>query len=65
VAWLLNIRGSDVDRTPVALSFVIAHADGTADCSSRPKNSRPRWPRIWAMPCACNRATVLPRPSPP
>ncbi|MBA4355302.1 MAG: X-Pro aminopeptidase, partial [Novosphingobium sp.] len=25
VAWLLNIRGADVDRTPVALSFVIAH----------------------------------------
>ena len=31
VAWLLNIRGSDVDRTPVALSFVMVHADGTAD----------------------------------
>ncbi len=31
IAWLLNLRGSDVDRTPVALSFVIAHADGTAD----------------------------------
>jgi len=31
VAWLLNIRGSDVERTPVVLSFVIAHADGTAD----------------------------------
>lgn len=31
IAWLLNIRGSDVDRTPVALSFVLAHADGTAD----------------------------------
>ncbi len=31
VAWLLNIRGSDVERTPVTLSFVIAHADGTAD----------------------------------
>lgn len=31
VAWLLNIRGSDVERTPVALSFVIAHADGTAE----------------------------------
>ena len=31
VAWLLNIRGADVERTPVALSFVIAHADGTAD----------------------------------
>ncbi len=31
VAWLLNIRGEDVERTPVALSFVIAHADGTAE----------------------------------
>jgi Xaa-Pro aminopeptidase len=31
VAWLLNIRGTDVERTPVALSFVIAHADGTAE----------------------------------
>lgn len=31
IAWLLNIRGSDVDRTPVTLSFVITHADGTAD----------------------------------
>ncbi len=31
IAWLLNIRGSDVERTPVALSFVIAHADGTAE----------------------------------
>jgi Xaa-Pro aminopeptidase len=31
VAWLLNIRGEDVERTPVALSYVLAHADGTAD----------------------------------
>jgi len=31
VAWLLNVRGQDVERTPVALSYVIAHADGTAD----------------------------------
>jgi len=31
IAWLLNIRGADVERTPVALGFVIAHADGTAD----------------------------------
>src|SRR5690606_17268312 len=31
VAWLLNIRGADVERTPVALSYAIAHADGTAD----------------------------------
>ena len=31
VAWLLNLRGADVARTPVALSFVLAHADGTAE----------------------------------
>ena len=31
VAWLLNLRGTDVSRTPVALSFVLAHADGTAE----------------------------------
>ncbi len=30
VAWLLNIRGEDVARTPVALSYLIARADGTA-----------------------------------
>ncbi|HMT44530.1 MAG TPA: aminopeptidase family protein P, partial [Chakrabartia sp.] len=26
-----NVRGSDVDCTPVGLSFALAHADGTAD----------------------------------
>ncbi|MFM6854452.1 MAG: M24 family metallopeptidase [Sphingopyxis sp.] len=31
VAWLFNIRGADVSRTPVALSFAILHADGTAE----------------------------------
>jgi len=31
VAWVLNIRGADVERTPVALSYLIVHADGTAD----------------------------------
>lgn len=28
VAWLLNIRGGDVAHTPVALSYLIVHADG-------------------------------------
>ena len=41
VAWLLNIRGSDVDRTPVALSFVIANADGTADLFMAPEKVTP------------------------
>ncbi|MBC2669730.1 aminopeptidase P family protein [Novosphingobium piscinae] len=31
IAWLLNLRGADVERTPVALSFVLARADGTAE----------------------------------
>jgi Xaa-Pro aminopeptidase len=37
IAWLLNIRGSDVDRTPVALSYVVAHDDGTADLFIAPE----------------------------
>jgi Xaa-Pro aminopeptidase len=37
VAWLLNLRGADVDRTPVALSFVLAHADGTVDLFIAPE----------------------------
>ena len=31
VAWLFNIRGKDVSRTPVALAFAIVRSDGTAD----------------------------------
>ena len=30
LAWLLNIRGGDVDYTPFALGFVLLRADGTA-----------------------------------
>jgi Xaa-Pro aminopeptidase len=37
VAWLLNVRGADVAHTPVALSFVLAHADGTADLFVAPE----------------------------
>lgn len=31
IAWTLNIRGCDVDRTPVALSYAVVKADGTVD----------------------------------
>lgn len=31
LAWLLNIRGSDIAMTPVAHAYGILHADGTAD----------------------------------
>ena len=30
LAWLLNLRGGDVDYTPFALGFVLMHADGRA-----------------------------------
>lgn len=41
VAWLLNIRGTDVERTPVALSYVLAHADGTAQLFIAPEKVTP------------------------
>jgi Xaa-Pro aminopeptidase len=31
VAWTFNLRGGDVERTPVALAYAIVHRDGTAD----------------------------------
>ena len=31
LAWLLNIRGGDLDATPVALGFAILHDDGAAE----------------------------------
>ncbi len=31
IAWLLNIRGGDVEHTPLPLCFAILHADGKVD----------------------------------
>ncbi|MBX7532716.1 aminopeptidase P family protein [Qipengyuania sp. 1XM1-15A] len=41
VAWVLNMRGEDVDNTPVALSYVLAHADGTAELFIAPEKVTP------------------------
>ncbi|MBX7458486.1 aminopeptidase P family protein [Qipengyuania sp. 1NDH17] len=41
VAWVLNMRGQDVDNTPVALSYVLAHADGTAELFIAPEKVTP------------------------
>ena len=41
IAWLLNIRGKDVSRTPVALAFVIAHKDGSVDLFTAPGKLTP------------------------
>ena len=42
IAWLLNVRGSDIARTPVPLAFAILHADGRVDALHRPGQVRRR-----------------------
>jgi Xaa-Pro aminopeptidase len=37
IAWTFNVRGQDVDRTPVALAFALVHDDGTADLFVAPE----------------------------
>ena len=39
IAWTFNIRGSDVARTPVALSYAVVKADGTADLYIAPEKA--------------------------
>ena len=41
VAWLLNIRGEDIDNTPLTLGFALAHADGTAELFIAPEKVTP------------------------
>lgn len=41
VGWLLNMRGKDIENTPVALSYVLAHADGTAELFIAPEKVTP------------------------
>jgi Xaa-Pro aminopeptidase len=37
IAWTFNVRGGDVDRTPVALACAIVHADATAELFVTPE----------------------------
>ena len=41
IAWLLNIRGSDVPFTPFALGFAVLHADETVDLFMAPEKLPP------------------------
>jgi Xaa-Pro aminopeptidase len=56
IAWLLNIRGGDVAHTPVALSYVIAHRDGSAELFIAPEKVTPELTRHLG-----NAVTVRPR----
>lgn len=37
IAWTFNVRGKDVEHTPVALAFALVHQDGTADLFVAPE----------------------------
>ena len=37
IAWTLNVRGGDVDHTPVALAYAIVDRDGTTDLFAAPE----------------------------
>jgi Xaa-Pro aminopeptidase len=37
IAWALNVRGEDVERTPVALAYAVVAADGTTDLYVAPE----------------------------
>ena len=37
IAWTFNVRGADVAHTPVALSYAVINADGTADLFVAPE----------------------------
>ncbi len=41
IAWLLNIRGGDVEYTPLPLSFAVLHGDGTVDLFVDPRKLGP------------------------
>jgi Xaa-Pro aminopeptidase len=41
LAWLFNIRGSDIERTPVVLANAIVHAGGQADLFIEPGKVTP------------------------
>jgi Xaa-Pro aminopeptidase len=37
IAWTFNVRGKDVERTPVALAYALVNRDGTADLFVQPE----------------------------
>ena len=41
IAWLLNVRGADVEHTPLPLSFALVHRDATVDLFIDPRKLGP------------------------
>jgi Xaa-Pro aminopeptidase len=58
LAWLLNVRGGDVPRTPFALGFAVLHKDGHVDVFMDPRKFTPA-----TLAHLGNAVTVQPRES--
>ncbi|MGB3555049.1 MAG: aminopeptidase P family protein [Jannaschia sp.] len=41
IAWLLNVRGSDIARIPIAQAFAVIHADASVDLICTPEKVAP------------------------
>lgn len=41
IAWLLNVRGGDVENTPLPLSYAILHSNGSVDWFVNPAKLKP------------------------
>ncbi|MEM8824905.1 MAG: aminopeptidase P family protein [Pseudomonadota bacterium] len=41
VAWLLNVRGADIARTPIPQAFAVLHHDATVDLYCEPTKTAP------------------------
>lgn len=41
IAWLLNIRGTDIERTPLVQAFAVVHADRSVDLICNPAKVSP------------------------
>ena len=60
IAWLLNLRGADIETLPVALGFAVVHADGGAELFMEPAKL-PAETRAWlGNAVACAPRTALP-----
>ena len=56
IAWLLNVRGGDIARMPVAQAFAVIHADGSVDLVCDPAKTAPvadhLGPQVRVVPAA-------------
>jgi len=53
IAWLLNLRGSDVPRMPVPLAFAILHADGRVELGADRARLEPGLAAVLGAEVAC------------